>query len=168
MLDFIVKYWIEVAFGLVCALLAFLAKRFIELYNKDKTQHEATVVSTIQSKMDEQYNKTQDQMNTCYKNLNGLIEKQGEELKQVDKDITSKILGIQRDVLAIEGAYFRNECRKLLREDHVITNTEFNIITVQHTAYNNLGGNHEGDALYEMVKAKHQKHLIEEGSNSDD
>jgi len=36
MLDFIVKYWLEVAFGLICAILAWLAKRFIELYKKDK------------------------------------------------------------------------------------------------------------------------------------
>lgn len=42
----------------------------------------------------------------------------------------------------------------------VIIEREFNAITIQHIAYNNLGGNHKGDALYEMVQEKHKKHLI--------
>lgn len=168
LLDFIIKYWLEVAFGLVCGAMVWFVKKYMQLIKDEKGNHEKTLINTIQNKMDEQYNKTQNQMNDCYKNLFGLIEQQGKELKQVDKDMTEKIFGIQRDVLAIEGAYFRNECRNLLKEDHIITNVEFNIITVQHTAYNNLGGNHEGDALYEMVKAKHQKHLVEKGSNDND
>lgn len=139
----------------------------MKLVNDDKANHENKLVTTIQEKMDEQYNKTQDQMNECYTNLSDLIAKQGEELKAVDKNIKEQIFGVQRDVLAIEGAYFRSECRKLLREDHTITNAEFNVITIQHTAYNNLGGNHEGDALYDMVKEKHKKHLVEQGSKED-
>lgn len=110
--------------------------------------------------MNDQYHKTQTQMNECYKNLTNIIERQGEELKKVDIDINNKIAQMKHDVLDIEGAYFRNECRDLLREDHIITEREFNAITIQHTAYNSLGGNHEGDALYEMVQEKHKKHLV--------
>lgn len=118
--------------------------------------------------MDKQYDKTQEQMNQCYNKLDTKISEFIDESREEDKKVNEEISSMRGDVLTIEGAYFRNECRKLLREDHVITNAEFNIITVQHTAYNNLGGNHEGDALYEMVKAKHQKHLVEKGSNDPD
>ena len=169
---FIAKYWLEVAFGLVCAAIAWVAKNYIALLKKDRKSHETEIIDTIQEKMDEQYNKTQKQMDNCYKNLNSLIEQQGQEFKKVDKEITEKILGIQRDVLAIEGAYFRNECRNLLKEDHIITPNEFNAITIQHTAYNNLGGNHEGDALYDMVEEKHKNYLVKAKklnmSNNDD
>ena len=157
--SFIAKYWLEVAFGLVCAAIAWIAKNYIQLLKKDRKSHETEIINTIQEKMDEQYNKTQEQMDSCYKNLNNLIKSQEKEFRKVDQEITEKVLGIQRDVLAIEGAYFRNECRNLLREDHIITANEFNAITVQHTAYNSLGGNHEGDALYEMVEEKHKQHL---------
>jgi hypothetical protein len=160
MLEFIIKYWLEVGFGLVCGALAWFAKRYVKLVKKEKDDHEATIIKTIKDEMNSQYDKTQKQMDNCYKNLNDLIERQGEELRKVDVDINNKIRQMQKDVLDIEGAYFRNECRSLLREDHIITEREFTNITIQHTAYNSLGGNHEGDALYEMVQEKHKKHLV--------
>lgn len=168
MLDFIIKYWLEVAFGLVCGAVAWLAKKYITMSKTEKENHETAIITTIQEKMDDQYDKTQEQMDVCYNRLNNKISEFIEESREADKQTIKTIDNMRGDVLIIEGAYFRNECRKLLKEDHIITNAEFNIITVQHTAYNNLGGNHEGDALYEMVKAKHQKHLVEKGSNDDD
>ena len=161
LLEWFVKYWLQVAFGLMCAAVAWLARRFVKLSQKEKQDHEEDIIATIKNEMKEQYNKTQQQMDECYKKLNSLIEKQSEEFKQVDIDIQNKLLAMKKDVLDIEGAYFRNECRNLLKEDHIITEREFNAITIQHTAYNNLGGNHEGDALYEMVQEKHKKHLVE-------
>ena len=110
--------------------------------------------------MDEQYTKTQEQMDNCYNKLNHLIEKQGEELKEVDRTITANIASFKKDILDIEGEYFREECRKLLVDDHTITDKEFTIITKQHTAYNNIGGNHEGDSLYDMVENKYKNQII--------
>ena len=84
-----------------------------------------------------------------------------EESKAEDRKIIDDILSLKKDVLIIEGAYFRSECRKLLQKDHVITQDEFDTITSEHGAYKALGGNHDGDALFEMVKEKHKDNLLE-------
>ena len=111
--------------------------------------------------MDDQYDKTQQQMDDQYKRVTNLIEQQGQELKKVDKELNDRIAKIQTSTLAIEGAYFKDECRKLLAFDHFITESEYNTITVEHIGYNGLGGNHEGDALYESVQHKfHSQQVI--------
>lgn len=38
---------------------------------------------------------------------------------------------------------------------------EFESITDDHTTYNALGGNHDGDTLFEMVKRKAGKNLAD-------
>jgi hypothetical protein len=47
MLDFIVKYWLEVAFGLVCGAIAWLAKKYIAMSKTEKENHEAAILTTI-------------------------------------------------------------------------------------------------------------------------
>jgi len=47
MLDFIVKYWLEVAFGLVCGAIAWLAKKYIAMSKTEKENHETAIITTI-------------------------------------------------------------------------------------------------------------------------
>jgi hypothetical protein len=58
LLDFIVKYWLEVAFGLVCATVAWFARHYIKLLEEKKKDHEDDIITAIESKMDDQYVKT--------------------------------------------------------------------------------------------------------------
>jgi len=53
MLDFIIKYWLEVAFGLVCGAVAWLAKKYITMSKTEKENHETAIIATIQKKMDD-------------------------------------------------------------------------------------------------------------------
>lgn len=156
LLDFIIKYWLEVLFGLICGALALFVKKSIELYKDVKTNHETSIIETIQDQMDKQYDKTQEQMNQCYSKLDTKITEFIDESREEDKKMNERISNMRGDVLTIEGAYFRAECRKLLKREHIITQEEFNTITLEHDAYNNLGGNHEGDMLFEMVREKHR------------
>ena len=110
--------------------------------------------------MDKQYDKTQEQMNQCYSKLDTKITEFIDESREEDKKMNERISNMRGDVLTIEGAYFRAECRKLLKREHIITQEEFNTITLEHDAYNNLGGNHEGDMLFEMVREKHRDQLL--------
>lgn len=160
MLDFIIKYWLEVAFGLVCGAVAWLAKKYVAMSKTEKSNHETLIIATIQKKMDDQYNKTQEQMDVCYNRLDNKISEFIGESREADKQTTKAIDNMRGDVLTIEGAYFRAECRKLLKKEHIITQEEFNTITLEHDAYNNLGGNHEGDMLFEMVREKHRDQLL--------
>lgn len=160
MLDFIIKYWLEVAFGLICGTLAWFIKKYLSLYKESKNNHETSIITTIQEKMDNQYDKTQEQMNQCYGKLDTKISEFIDESREEDKKMNERIGNMRNDVLTIEGAYFRAECRKLLKKEHIITQEEFNTITLEHDAYNNLGGNHEGDMLFEMVREKHRNQLL--------
>ncbi len=58
LLEFIIKYWIEVGFGLICGAFAWFAKRYVKLYKESKANHETSIITTIQNKMDSQYDKT--------------------------------------------------------------------------------------------------------------
>jgi hypothetical protein len=60
LLDFIIKYWLEVLFGLICGALALFVKKSIELYKDAKANHESSIIKTIQDQMDKQYVKTQE------------------------------------------------------------------------------------------------------------
>lgn len=67
---------------------------------------------------------------------------------------------IKDGVLSIQGKEFKQECRDLLQPDHEITIEEYEQFEKDHDAYNSLGGNHEGDHLYELVKKKVEGTLI--------
>jgi hypothetical protein len=63
-------------------------------------------------------------------------------------------------ILSIQGRNFKTDCRLLLQKDHVITQEEWESISVAHDIYNSLGGNHDGDRLYEDVETKYHNNLI--------
>lgn len=56
----------------------------------------------------------------------------------------------------MQGRNFKNDCKKLLDTNHTITLQEYEALLQDHTIYNSLGGNHEGDALFSMVEAKYK------------
>lgn len=166
LLDFIIKYWLEVAFGLVCGAMAWFIKKYIKLYNDSKDNHEQFIIEEIQNKIDEQNKTLQKQMSECYNKLDTKIADFIKTSEEADVKLIANVGNIKADILAIEGAYFKSECRKLLEPEHIMTQEEFDTITVEHGAYNGLGGNHEGDMLYELVKEKQKKQLMQKINNS--
>ena len=160
MIDFIIKYWLEVAFGLICGTLAWFVKKYMKLYNESKSNHEISIISTIKEEMKNQYQETKVQMDNSIKKLDDKITEFISESREEDKKMNEHFFRMKDDILTIEGAYFRSECRKLLQKEHIITQEEFNTITLEHDAYNSLGGNHEGDMLFEMVREKHRNQIL--------
>ena len=57
-------------------------------------------------------------------------------------------------MLSLQGRTFKNNCRRLLDLDHEITLEEYEEISKDHEAYNSLGGNHNGDELFLLVRKK--------------
>lgn len=81
---------------------------------------------------------------------------------QIKREIGEVIdeLGILRDgVLSVQGRQFKTECRQLLQEGHVITLQEYELTCEEHRIYHTLGGNHDGDKLFELVTIKYQEQL---------
>lgn len=117
------------------------------------------MLKAIDTKFDEQKTGMREQMAECYNNLIEVVKESDEKSREEDEKIHKEIDIIKDGMLSVEGRAFRNECRRLLEQDHVITFNEYEAILGEHVTYNNLGGNHEGDGLFSMVQAKYQNQL---------
>ena len=152
MVAFIVQYWLEFLFGLIAAGAGIAAKKCYSLYKNEKIHSEEDkaeafkkviheeVFDEIQKSRqlsDERYNRTTE-------HITGL---------EGELDI------LREGILSIQGRNFKEDCYKLLAEDHIITQSEWELIDVEHNVYNSLGGNHEGDRLYTDVETKYRNNL---------
>lgn len=143
MLDFIIKYWVEVLLGLIVSGLTIACKKLHTLWKNEK-----------------QHQKTKEQKE-FYAGLENLISKSAEESRRVEASLQTQISAIKDGVLSMQKRDFIQMCRALLREDHEITIEEFASIQQEHIIYNNLGGNHEGDNWFALVKKKAEKNLTD-------
>ena len=159
LIDFIVKYWVEVLFGLICGGVAFVVRHHVKLIIADRKRHETDLLTSIDKKFEKQNEHMTNQMKECYDNLTNVVKDLEERSIEEDKRIHHEIDIIKDGMLSVEGRAFRNECRRLLEEGHVITLNEYEAILAEHVTYNNLGGNHEGDGLFSMVQVKYQNQL---------
>ena len=152
MAAFIVQYWLEFLFGLIATSAGIIAKKCYNLYKKEKVHSEedkaeafkdvihTEVFDEIQKSRilsDDRYNKTTE-------HINGL---------EGELDI------LREGILSLQGRNFKEDCNKLLAEDHIIAQKEWETIDIEHNVYNTLGGNHEGDRLYKDVEMKYRNSL---------
>lgn len=157
MLDFIVKYWLEVAFGLVCGAVAWLAKKYVTMSKTEKENHETAIITTIQKKMDDQYDKTQEQMDACYNRLEDKISDFVKQSEEEDEKIYQKIGNLEDGILSLQGQQFKESCHQLLDQKEPITFFQYDKLMTEHKTYNKLGGNHDGDELFHLVSLKYEK-----------
>ena len=117
------------------------------------------MMKNINEKFKEQNTGMQERMRECYNELIKVVQESDEKSMEEDKVIHHEIDIIKDGMLSVEGRAFRNECKRLLEDDHIITLNEYLAVVNEHGVYNNLGGNHEGDLLFSAVKAKYEKSL---------
>ncbi len=117
------------------------------------------MMKNINQQFKDQNEGMQKQMSECYSNLIEVVKESDEKSMEEDKVIHHEIDIIKDGMLSVEGRAFRNECKRLLEDDHIITLNEYLAVVNEHGVYNNLGGNHEGDLLFSAVKAKYEKSL---------
>lgn len=82
------------------------------------------------------------------KNDENLIEKKIDTLEDNLNTLKGGILSLQRKE-------FKEECRKLLNQKEEITYEQYTMLQHEHTIYNSLGGNHEGDQLFKLVSMRY-------------
>lgn len=185
MLEWLAKYWLEVLFGGIITGATFLLKHHLKLIREARSQHDKDLIQKIDDKFKEQKDEVQEklngfdrrlesqkvemqtQMNACYANLLSVVDKRDNGLLDADNDIRSDIRGLRDEfgsvksgMLTIQGRAFKDECHRLLDDEHVITLIEYENILAEHITYQQLGGNHEGDSLFAMVEAKYKHNLI--------
>lgn len=148
MAEWIFEYWIEILFGLLVGFISFFFKKTINLYKKD-----------AENKEKENEEKIYKEVNTKLEEERIHLDKTEMDLKATIANLMSQINELRIGILSIQGRQFKDYCRMLLQECHEITLSEYEECESEHAAYNNLGGNHLGDQLFELVKLKYQSNL---------
>lgn len=172
----VLKYWVEFILGLIVAGGGFLIKRYLRLEKEERQREQKEYFDKMLEKIQTEnqnvlksLEKEHDTMNqnseNKYNEINTKVDKALEAGRQeskaddavLEKEITAvekNIAALTAGVLSMQGKEFRNNCRKLLAEDHIITLDEWEELDQDHMAYNGLGGNHKGDHLFSLVKKK--------------
>ena len=134
-LEFILKYWIQVLFGLIVAGIGIFWKR-IKAWREAYKKKEAEALK-----------------NSIIKEVKEALEELTQRSDANDKLIRQEIDGIRAGLLTIQGDVFKSKCRDLLKADF-ISLEQYETLERDHSAYNALGGNHTGDELFKLVKKK--------------
>ena len=164
--EFILKYWVEVLFGIVVTGGGFLLKHHFKLFKEsldhkmeerdDKLLEKMTKVltasnKTIQDSIDKLRSDTKDDIDGVYAELVDLRD----DIKDVRKDVES----IRRGVLDVQGPQFKAKCKEILQDNHQITVDEWLALKKEYEIYTGMGGNSDGSELYKLVHEKYSKHL---------
>lgn len=164
--EFILKYWVEVLFGIVVTGGGFLLKHHFKLFKEsldhkmeerdDKLLEKMTKVltasnKTIQDSIDKLRSDTKDDIDGVYAEL--------VDLKDDIKDIRKDVESIRRGVLDVQGPQFKAKCKEVLQDSHQITVDEWLALKKEYEIYTGIGGNSDGSELYKLVHEKYSKHL---------
>ena len=172
----VLKYWVELILGLIVTGGGFVIKRYLRLEKEERQREQKEyfdnvlkkiqtenqhVLKSLEKEHDKMNQNSEDKYNEINTKVDQALEAGREESKSDDAVLEKEISALEKNitaltagVLSMQGKEFRNNCRKLLAEDHVITLDEWEELDKDHMAYNGLGGNHKGDNLFSLVKKK--------------
>lgn len=150
MLDFIVKYWVEFLFGLMAAGITLFLKEFLRLYKREHQDAQKEICTILRKEMGDMFNQSHKEILTTYQ----LSQQDDKKLQAQINSVQEEMKSLKKGLLSMQGKQFKQECRALLEDGHEITLDEFQELDADHQAYNALGGNHNGDHLFELVKKK--------------
>lgn len=149
MLEFIAKYWLEFAFGLITLGMGFVARHYYKLIKDGRTLHK-------KESEEERDQKTAIAINELKKEFTADIQQRKAENARQDEEMAA----IKAGILALWKKVVLEQGKMLLKDDHIITTDEYLSFSQDHDVYNKLGGNHEGDQLFKMVTQKYNSGLL--------
>lgn len=132
MLEFVLKYWIEFLFGGVIGIGSYMIKRTLKSFRQERADEKEAFLEGIKDEIRAEF----------------------ERSNKKETELAEEIKVLKAGLLSIQGRTFKSNCRRLLDPDHDISLEEYEEITKDHDAYNSLGGNHNGDQLYQLVRKK--------------
>lgn len=172
LLDFIIKYWTEFLFGIVAAGILAGGKYIWTLFKnrlKDGLEEQITSITDVitkrMSETDEKLeakntNLTQQigELQADMKIMQQEIQKNKNDENLIEKKIDTledNLNTLKGGILSLQRKEFKEECRKLLNQKEAITYEQYTMLQREHTIYNSLGGNHEGDQLFKLVSMRY-------------
>ena len=146
--EFILKYWVEVVFGLIVSGLSFACRRYWKLWRAEqqhqKTEEQEAFYDGILKKIDERF----EEINNRITALDNKVEKNVQT-----SDAQQEIL--KEGLLSVQGNNFKRQCKALLEPTHKISETEWLQHQIDFEAYERLGGNDDGHDLHNAVAHKY-------------
>lgn len=150
-LDFLINFYSSLQGWIISALILglswFLKKSFNGLLEKHREEKE--------NGRKEFKKELMNSLNGTVIELKNDFDSQIQEIREENKNQNETLKKINNGLLSVQGKTFREECTKLLSQDHgVITVEEMTQCTEDHLSYNAMGGNDTGDELYRLVTTK--------------
>lgn len=130
--EFIIKYWLEFVFGIVIAIIGFAVKRTLKSYQQERMEGKEAFLESIRTEIRAEF----------------------ERSNKKELELQNEIKILKAGLLSVQGRIFKYNCHRLLEQHHGITLEDYEELTKDHEAYNSLGGNHNGDQLYLLVRKK--------------
>ena len=159
MLDIIVKYWLEFALGLIAAGLGIACKKIYTLYMSEKNTKKTKERENLMDDMKAMMTSCQLEVLDKVGEREQMLQEEDRKIKENLESLTNSVVVLKDGILSLQGREFRQDCRDLLKEDHVITISEYETLVREHQVYNSLGGNHRGDALFHAAEQKYKNSL---------
>lgn len=157
MLDFIFKYWVEFLFGIIAVGITAFFKQFFAMYKKEHARAQEELCTKLSKEITENFDKAHKETLVAY----DLSQKDDKKLQTQIDFMQDEMKSVKKGLLSVQGKQFKEECRRLLEDGHDITLDEFQELDTDHEAYNALGGNHNGDHLFDLVKKKVENTLAD-------
>ena len=146
--EFILKYWVEVVFGLIVSGLSFACRRYWKLWRAEqqhqKTEEQEVFYDGILKKIDERFEETNNRITA----LDNKVEK-NVQTSNAQQEI------LKEGLLSVQGNNFKRQCKALLEPTHKISETEWLQHQIDFEAYERLGGNDDGHDLHNAVAHKY-------------
>ena len=155
MIEFITQYWLEVLFGLITAGFGFFCKRYYNLYKESQKTKKNEFWDEVKQAIMNEHQTLVDTINE----REAKLEEEDTNLKESINEINKEVKAVTDGVLSIQGRAFKDECRLLLEDAHHITLAEYEFIAHEYRTYKGLGGNSNGDGLFNLVKLKYENQL---------
>lgn len=172
LLDFLVKYWTEFLFGIVAAGILAGGRYIWTLFKnrlRDSLEEQITSITDVIAKRMSETDEKLEAKNTSLTQQIGALQadmkimqqeiqtnKNDENLIEKKIDTLEDNLNTLKDgILSLQRKEFKEECRRLLNQEEAITYEQYTILQREHTVYNSLGGNHEGDQLFKLASMRY-------------
>lgn len=172
LLDFIIKYWTEFLFGIVAAGILAGGRYIWTLFKnrlKDGLEEQITSITDVITKRMSETDKKLEAKNTSLTQQIGELQadmkimQQEIQINKNDENLIEKKIDTLEDnlntlkggILSLQRKEFKEECRRLLNQEEAITYEQYTMLQREHTIYNSLGGNHEGDQLFKLVSMRY-------------
>lgn len=154
MLEVITQYWVLWLCGLLAGAVIYVVKRWTKLERENMVNDRHQEISAMRKEI----------VDKLEGEIAVEVKKSNESDLQIRADLEVLENGLDnltRGILSLQGAIFKQECRRLLESGHVITLEEYEQCVEDHEAYNGLGGNNRGDSLFSSVEIKWKNQLTE-------